>query len=121
VVLLITGLSLLGRGLAERELFSGVLFPIVIMSMLIERFAIAASEQGHRAALTRLGWTAIASVLAYPIFRGGWWEQVMFGYPELVLCIMGVLVWIGSYTGFRAVELVRFRSLAYGSPSDVRP
>lgn len=121
VILLITGLSLTGRGLGERELLSGVLFPIVIMSMLIERFAIAASEQGHRAALARLGWTALASVLAYPIFRGGWWEQLMFGYPELVLCIMGLLVWIGSYTGFRAVELVRFRTLAYGPTGGVRP
>ena len=45
----------------------------------------------------------------------------MFGYPELVLCIMGLLVWIGGYTGFRAVELVRFRSLAYGSPGGIRP
>jgi hypothetical protein len=121
VILLITGLSLTGRGLGERELLSGVLFPIVIMSMLIERFAIAASEQGHRAALARLGWTALAAVLAYPIFRGGWWEQLMFGYPELVLCIMGLLVWIGSYTGFRAVELVRFRTLAYGPAAGVRP
>lgn len=121
VILLITGLSLTGRGLGERDLFGGVLFPIVIMSMLIERFAIAASEQGHRAALARLGWTALAAVLAYPIFRGGWWEQVMFGYPELVLCIMGLLIWIGGYTGFRAVELFRFRSLAYGPAGRVRP
>jgi hypothetical protein len=121
VILLITGFSLTGRGLGERELFSGVLFPIVIMAMLIERFAIAASEQGHRAALARLGWTAVAAVLAYPIFRGGWWDQVMLGYPELVLCIMGLLVWIGSYTGFRAVELVRFRSLAFGHAGAARP
>jgi len=121
VILLITAFSLTGRGLGERDLFSGVLFPIVIMAMLIERFAIAASEQGHRAALTRLGWTAVATVLAYPVFHGGWWEQVMFGYPELVLCIMGLLVWIGSYTGFRAVELVRFRGLAFGHAGSARP
>jgi hypothetical protein len=121
VILLITGFTLTGRGLGERDLLSGVLFPIVIMSMLIERFAIAASEQGHRAALARLGWTGLATVLAYPIFRGGWWEQVMFGFPELVLCIMGLLVWIGSYTGFRAVELFRFRALALGHAGGARP
>lgn len=121
VILLITGFSLLGRGLGERDLLSGVLFPIVIMSMLIERFAIAASEQGHKAALARLGWTGLATVLAYPIFRGGPWEQVMFGFPELVLCIMGVLIWIGSYTGFRAVELFRFRALALGHAGGARP
>jgi len=121
VILLITGFSLLGRGLGERDLLSGVLFPIVIMSMLIERFAIAASEQGHRAALARLGWTGLATVLAYPIFRGGPWEQVMFGFPELVLCIMGLLIWIGSYTGFRAFELFRFRALVLGHAGGARP
>lgn len=121
VILAITGLALAGRGFGERDLYSGVLFPIVIMSLLIERFAITAAEQGHRAALARLGWTAVAAVLAYPVFRDGWWQQLMFGYPELVLCVMGLLVWIGAYTGFRVVELVRFRSLAYGPAGGVRP
>ena len=25
----------------------------------------------------------------------------MFGFPELVIVVMGVLVWIGGYTGYR--------------------
>jgi hypothetical protein len=36
----------------------------------------------------------------------------MFSFPELVLCIMGLLVWIGGYTGYRLSDLLRFRLLA---------
>ena len=36
----------------------------------------------------------------------------MFGYPELLLVVMGVLVLIGSYAGYRLTDLVRFRSFA---------
>jgi hypothetical protein len=40
----------------------------------------------------------------------------MFSFPELTLCVMGLLVWIGGYTGYRLLDLVRFRSFA--DPSD---
>jgi hypothetical protein len=40
----------------------------------------------------------------------------MFGFPELVISIMGLLVAIGGYTGYRLAELWRFRS--FTRPSD---
>jgi hypothetical protein len=36
----------------------------------------------------------------------------MFSFPELTFCVMGMLVWIGGYTGYRLLDLVRFRSFA---------
>jgi hypothetical protein len=35
----------------------------------------------------------------------------MFSFPELVFVVMGVLVLMGGYTGYRLAELVRFRML----------
>jgi hypothetical protein len=31
----------------------------------------------------------------------------MFGFPELVIVVMGVLIWIGGYTGYRISDLIR--------------
>lgn len=112
VVLGVAAFALLGHEFERRELFTGVLFPIVILTMLIERFSIAVAEEGMRTALQRASYTLLVTVAVYPVLRDPTAEYVMFSFPELVLCIMGLLVWIGGYTGYRLFDLVRFRSFA---------
>ncbi|MGH0031086.1 MAG: UUP1 family membrane protein [Myxococcota bacterium] len=112
VVLTVALFAAMGRGLDSRNLFGGVLLPIVILAMLIERFSITSSEEGWREACTRLAWTALVAVCIYPVFQSELAASVFFGFPELILCVMGALVWVGGYTGYRLFELVRFRTLA---------
>jgi hypothetical protein len=112
VVLGLTAMALAGRSLENADLLSGVLLPIVILTMLIERFSVTLAEEGLNEALTRAAWSVVIAVAVYPIFRNTLAEQLMFGYPELLLVVMGVLVLIGSYAGYRLTDLVRFRSFA---------
>jgi transglutaminase-like putative cysteine protease len=112
VILTVTGFALVARGTEMRELLAGVLFPIVILTMLIERYSIAIAEEGWRPASGRLAWSIAATVAVYPAFRSALVGHLMFSFPELVLCIMGILVWIGGYTGYRLSDLLRFRLLA---------
>jgi transglutaminase-like putative cysteine protease len=115
VVLSVTAFALVGNASATRDFFAGVLFPMVILTMLIERFSVTAAEEGLRAALVRAGFSVLVAVAVYPIFRSAAAEQLMFGFPELVLSVMGLLVWIGGYTGFRVSDLIRFRLLGLGN------
>ena len=115
VILSVTAVALMGDASENENLFAGVLFPIVILSMLIERFSIAVAEEGWREALSRVVWTVLLVVAIYPAFRNVEIEHVMFSFPELVVCIMGLLVWIGGYTGFRVTDLLRFRLLGRGA------
>jgi hypothetical protein len=112
VVLVVVLLALWGRDLDQADLFSGVLFPIVILTMLIERFSITLAEAGMREALVKAGWSVLIAVAVYPLFRSTFVEHLMFGFPELLLVIMGLLVWTGAYTGYRVADLIRFRSFA---------
>jgi hypothetical protein len=112
VVLTIAGLALLGFAIEARDLYAGLLFPIVILTMLIERFSVVTAEEGMPQAIVRLASSTLVALCAYPIFSSPFAEHLMFGFPELVLCAMGVLVMIGGYTGYRVTELWRFRSLA---------
>ena len=105
------GAAFVGRGGAGRDFYTGVLFPLVILTMLIERFSISIAEEGTRESMTRLGWTMAVGIAVYPLFQSATLSHVMFGFPELVLVVMGLLVWIGGYMGYRLSELVRFRSL----------
>jgi len=112
VVLAVTAMALVGRGADTRELFAGVLFPMVILTMLVERFSISIAEEGLREALARAGYSVLVAVAVYPAFRSVLAEYLMFSFPELVVCIMGVLVWIGGYMGYRLMDLLRFRLLS---------
>ncbi len=112
VVLVVTSIALAARGEAGSEFFGGVLLPMVILTMLIERFSVTLAEEGLRTAMVQAAWSTIVATAVYPLFRSARMEHLLFGFPELVLAIMGLLVWIGGYTGYRVSDLIRFRMLA---------
>ncbi|MFO0966263.1 MAG: 7TM domain-containing protein [Gemmataceae bacterium] len=88
------------------------LFPLVILTGMIERFWTQETEDGtlssFRLLLTTLLMTvAIAFVLA-------WSDLIHFlvTYPEAIGLILAAQVCIGRYTGYRLTEIWRFRELA---------
>jgi len=109
VVLTVMGLALVGRESENREFFAGLVLPIVILTMLVERFSITIAEEGFREALVQAGFSVLVAVAIYPVFRSGRAEYLMFTFPEIVIVVMGVLVLIGGYTGYRVSDLLRFR------------
>jgi hypothetical protein len=112
VVLTVMGLALVGRDSDNREFFAGLVLPIVILTMLVERFSITIAEEGFREALLRAGSSVLVAVAIYPVFRSARAEYLMFTFPELVVGAMGVLVLIGGYTGYRVSDILRFRGFA---------
>ena len=112
VVLTVMGLALVGRDSDNREFFAGLVLPIVILTMLVERFSITIAEEGLREALVRAGCSVLVAVAIYPVFRSGRAEYLMFTFPEFVIGAMGVLVLIGGYTGYRVSDILRFRGFA---------
>jgi hypothetical protein len=112
VVIAVTALALLGGGLGERDLTGSVLFPMVILTMLVERFSVTLAEEGLRPALLRAGYSVLVVACVYPLFQSERAEHLMFTFPELVFCVIGLLTLIGGYTGYRVSDLIRFRSLA---------
>jgi transglutaminase-like putative cysteine protease len=115
VVLSVGALALVGRDTGSRDFFAGVVFPIVILTMLVERISITIAEEGTREALVRAVYSVLVAVAVYPIFRSGRAEYLMFSFPELVIVVMGVLVWIGGYMGYRVSDLLRFRAFVSGA------
>lgn len=114
VVLAMTALALMGSQLNVNEMAASVLFPVVILTMFVERFSLTMAEEGPRSALWSAAYTALAAVLAYPVFKSELAVHVMFSFPELVFTIMGLLIFLGGYTGYRLMDLRRFRSIVEG-------
>jgi 7 transmembrane helices usually fused to an inactive transglutaminase/Inactive transglutaminase fused to 7 transmembrane helices len=116
VVLLVTALAQIGYAFEGRGFMSGLLFPIVILAILIERISVTTLEEGLQSTQKLLAGSLALAAVAYPIFQSDWLIHLFFGFPELIFCVMAGLVSIGGYRGYRAAEFWRFRSLAAAPP-----
>jgi len=122
VILTVTSLAQIGYAWGGRELMGGLLFPIVILAMLIERISVNTMEEGMRSTAQLLIGSFGLSALVYPLFRSAGLGHLFLGFPELIFCVMACLVLMGGYTGYRVAELVRFRSLLDApEPGDAGP
>ena len=90
---------------------NAVIFPMVIMTMLVERFYVCREEDGAKTAWKLLGGTvAVASCCLLVL---GWRElgRAFLSLPELELLVASALLLIGRYSRYRLTELIRFRDL----------
>lgn len=86
-------------------------FPIVIVTSFIERFSIMLTEDGVVNTLKTLAGTIIISVLTFGLYSIDTLEILFFTNPELLFYVIGLLVLIGKYKGYRLSEFIRFRDL----------
>jgi hypothetical protein len=112
VILLMMLLSLLTNKLGIDRGLSVALFPLVIITMTIERMSIIWDENGPGAAFKQgLGSLAVAAV-CYFAMSIAYVEHLLFFYPEILLVLLAFTVLLGRYSGYRLTELWRFRELA---------
>jgi len=112
VILIIAMLTVLSFKLGlERGLSIG-LFPIVIMTMTIERMTLVWEERGAREALEQGLGSLVVGTLCYLVMNMRIVEHLLFVFPELLLAVLAVTLLLGRYSGYRLTELYRFRVLA---------
>ncbi len=87
------------------------LFPLIILTHMVERFWTVEAEDGVRSSLkTLLGTVVVATAVAFavaPDAVGRW----LFRRPETLFAVVGVQLLLGRYTGYRVSELYRFRDV----------
>jgi hypothetical protein len=86
-------------------------FPIVIVTTNIERLSIMIAEEGLLNTLKTLFGTLVIAILGYLLYSIHALEMFMFTNPELLFTIIGLLILIGKYKGYRLSEFLRFRDL----------
>jgi len=112
VVVLMVGLSLLSHRLGWEVGLSVGLFPMVILAMIIERMSIVWEERGPADAMKESAGSALIAALAFAVITQPAVQHLMFVFPELVLTLLGLVILLGRYSGYRLSELIRFRALA---------
>jgi 7 transmembrane helices usually fused to an inactive transglutaminase/Inactive transglutaminase fused to 7 transmembrane helices len=112
VVLTMAAISVVSNKLGIERGLSVALFPMVIMTMTVERMSVTWDERGP-AEMMRLGaGSLIVAVIAHLIMVNAYVEHICLVFPELLLVVLACNLLLGRYSGYRLLDLPRFRVLA---------
>lgn len=114
VVGLMAILSIVTNSLGGHTGLSIALFPMVIMTMTIERMSILWEERGPTEALVSGFGSILTAAVAFLVMNVKLVEHLAFVFPELLLVLLAATLLVGGYTGYRLTDLYRFRELAKG-------
>jgi hypothetical protein len=112
VIMLMIFISILSQSLELDSGLSVALFPMIILTMTIERMCIMWDERGAADAIKSGVGSLVAAIIAFSVMNKPLVQYLMFAFPELLLVLLALILWFGQYRGYRLLELVRFKALA---------
>jgi hypothetical protein len=110
VVVLIAVISLFSHKLGLERGLSVALFPMVILTMTIERLSITWEERGGSHAFKVAIGTLVAATLAHLLMSIDELTYFVFTFPAVLLILVGFMLAMGRYRGYRLTELFRFKA-----------
>jgi hypothetical protein len=117
VVILMAAVSVFSAESGMQRGLSVALFPMVIIAMTIERMSILWEEHGPAESIQQgLGSIFVASI-AYLVMTEKSLQHLIFVFPEVLFVVLGLILLLGRYTGYRLSELIRFRAAVEPPPS----
>lgn len=121
VVLLIAALTVISFRFGINAGLSITLFPMIILTMTIERMALLTEEFGAKTARRTAYGTVIAATVAYLAMHNELMEHLIFLFPELLLIVLACCILLGRYNGYKLSEYVRFKKLAKAMQDNAQP
>lgn len=112
VTFLMMVIALVGEASGIQTGLSISLFPLVIITMTIERMSLTWEEDGAKDALKKAVGSLAGAVPGYWILTNEYIEHVAIVFPELLLIVLAIVLLLGRYTGYKVTEFFRFRVLA---------
>jgi hypothetical protein len=104
-------IALLSARFGLNDLARVSLFPVAILAITSERFLLVEIEEGARAAWTTMARTLLVMFFCYVTMNSLSLQILMLGFPELLLVIVALDIWLGRWVGLRLTEWARFQAL----------
>lgn len=86
-------------------------FPMLIMSTLVEKFLSLQSGKGLKSALFIIAEAIFVAILAYFVAEWPWLKVTILGHPEIIFLFLIANIILGRWTGLRVSEYMRFREI----------
>jgi len=115
VVIVVVGImamvAVLSYKLGVKDAVSITFFPMIILAWTIERMSIIWEEDGSYEVLVQGGGSLVVAIVAYFAMTNPIMQFWTFNFPEFLLAVLGLIILIGRYSGYRLSELYRFASM----------
>ncbi len=105
-------------GLFDATFLSIAIFPMLVLSTLVEKFVSVKSEKGLSEAIILMTETIVVAIIAYFLvggeisgFQFDFIKRTMLNYPEIIFLLLVVDIFLGRWTGLRILERIRFREV----------
>tara|TARA_B100001121_G_C18673843_1_gene615282 strand:- start:1566 stop:2108 length:543 start_codon:yes stop_codon:yes gene_type:complete len=108
VIFITAGLSIIGYQMGFNTGMTVTFFPMVIIAWTIERMSILWEEEGVREVLVQGSGSLLVAICAYLLMSAPLSKHLTFNFPELHLVVLGLILLMGQYTGYKLTELRRF-------------
>lgn len=111
VILIFASIGIISYKLDWQSGLTITFFPMIILSWTIERMSVLWEEEGPHEVLIQGGGSLFTASLAYLVMINPYIGHLTFNFPELLLVLLAIIILIGSYSGFRLLELARFEPM----------
>ena len=112
VILIMQAISIAGNILKLPDFMSVTFFPLIIIAWTIERASTTWEEDGAGNTIKQLSASLVTAIFSYLVLSNSYLQYLLYTFAELNLAILGIILLLGTYTGYRLTELIRFKSLA---------
>jgi len=112
VIMIISVFTVVAFKIGLTEGLSITFFPMIILSWTIERMSILWEEEGAKEVVLQGGGSLLTAVMVYLAMTNPYIQHLTFNFIGLQLIVLGGILLLGTYTGYRLTELRRFKPLA---------
>lgn len=111
VIFITAGLSIAGYQMGFNTGMTVTFFPMVIIAWTIERMSILWEEEGVHEVFVQGAGSLFVAICAYLVMSLPMASHLTFNFPELHLVVLGIILLMGQYTGYKLSELKRFNPM----------
>lgn len=111
VVLILSMVAMIANNMNLVMGLSISLFPIVILTMTIERISLMWDEYGAKTAMKTCIGSLASAIITYGVMSNEILNHLLFAFPELLLVVLSITLLMGRYNGYKLTEYFRFKAL----------
>jgi len=112
VILIISVFTIVSFNIGLTQGLTITFFPMIILSWTIERMSILWEEEGAKEVFMQGGGSLFTAVLIYLAMTNPYVQHATFNFIGSQFIVLAAILLLGNYTGYRLLELKRFKSLA---------